>query len=409
MAKATTESVITLSDKLQRRWEREFAGKPRHTRDLKELEHIIEKTAGLAKKAAQLKGEKGAEIQKVVRDRLALYVKERDAIAEAQFERPEIGEIHGLGQTVERSLAVWRRHFAGRDRKSRDLGRLDPAIASLAVALTRLEELKDMPEVKEDQLPNLVGQLELMKGERQEIEKIRLEMTPEERATSMLAEAQSALDRYRVLFAGQPRTTGRLETLDSILGSLMRCREALVAVGEAQATNVTVVDQNLASYRNEHALITEALAKVPVRDRTNHLGQAANQMFQLYQEHFAGKQRTTRDLKLLSDICDRLTEVAIQMADHDARHAETVNRKNLPIVEDRLRRYEAEWIEINKAKAQEAQAQGVQAPSTPPTTGSPLAGRAPLKVGPQLGLPGGIKSQTVDPLDSLIKIAPKKE
>lgn len=423
MAKATIESIRTLSDKLNNRWTREFAGKPRHTRDLKELEHIIEKAAVLAKKAKQLKGEKGAEVEKVVRERLELYVKERDAIAEAQFERPEIGEIHQQGQAVERSLAVWRRHFAGRDRRSRDLGLLDGAIARLGAALARLDELKEMPEVKKDKLGDLFGQLELMKDERSEIEKLRRQMTPADRAVSLLAEAQSALDRYRVSFAGQARTTVRVETLDTIIASLEGCREALVEAGEEQAQNLAVLDQNLGAYRNERKLIVEAHDKVEVRDRTNHLGQAANQMFQLYQQHFAGQQRVTRDLKLLSDICDRLTEIAIQMAEHDATHAETLNRKNLPVVEDRLRRYEAEWVEIMKAKTQAAEqqaargqapekpAQAAAAPSQPAPQG-PLAGRPPVQVGPQIGLTGA-PSQAAkpkgNPLDGLIKVNPKKD
>lgn len=352
MAKPTTQSVMTLSDKLHRRWTREFAGKPRHTRDLKELEHLIEKSAVLAKKAKQLPGEKGDEVERVVRERLTLYVTERDAIAEAQYDRPEVGEIHTLGMRIERCLAVWRRHFAGRDRRTRDLSLLDQTIVRLGPALVRLEELKEMPEVKADQIPGLVGQLEVMKDERNEIDKLRRGMSADDRATSHLAEAQSALDRYRVLFAGQPRTTGRLDILDGILGSLERSRAALVAIAdEKHAQNIAVLAQNLSSYRVERGLIAEAHDKVGMRDRTNHLGAAANQMFQLYQQHFAGQDRVTRDLKLLNDICDRLTDLAEQIASHDQAHVEPINRKNLPIVEDRLRRYESEWLEIAKAKS----------------------------------------------------------
>jgi len=387
MAKPTNLSVMTLSDKLHRRWTREFAGKPRHTRDLKELEHLIEKAAVLAKKAKQLPGEKGDEVEKVVRERLTLYVTERDAIAEAQYDRPEVGEIHTLGMRIERCLAVWRRHFAGRDRRTRDLTLLELTIARLGPALVRLEELKEMPEVKADQIPGLVGQLEVMKDERSEIEKLRRAMSVDDRAISHLAEAQSALDRYRVLFAGQPRTTGRLDNLDVILRSLERSRAGLAEIAdEKHAQNITVLDQNLASYRVERGLIAEAHEKVSVRDKTNHLGAGANQMFQLYQQHFAGQDRVTRDLKLLSDLCDRLTDLAEQISSHDAAHAEPINRKNLPIVEDRLRRYEGEWIEIAKAKAAAAERQGQAAAksaakaATPGPVMGPQITIAPKKV-----------------------------
>lgn len=358
MAKATPQSVMSLSDKLHRRWTREFAGKPRHTRDLKELEHIIDKASVLAKKAKQLPGEKGDEVEKVVRERLALYVTERDAIADAQYTRPEVAEIHALGADIDRALAVWRRHYAGRDRRTRDLALLERTIASLARALQRLDALKDQPEVKADQLPNLFGQLEIMKDERNEIDKLRRQMSADDRAVSLLAEAQSALDRYRVLFAGQARTTGRVEVLDHIIASLERCRAGLAELdAEKHAANLAVIDQNIAGYKAERPQIAEANDKVGPRDKTNHLGVAANQMFGLYQQHFAGQERQSRDLKLLSDICDRLTEVAIQMALHDKASAEAINRKNLPLVEERLRRYEAEWIEIAKVKAAIAEQQ----------------------------------------------------
>lgn len=358
MAKATPQSVMSLSDKLHRRWTREFAGKPRHTRDLKELEHIIDKASVLAKKAKQLPGEKGDEVEKVVRERLALYVTERDAIADAQYTRPEVAEIHALGADIDRALAVWRRHYAGRDRRTRDLALLERTIASLARALQRLDALKEQPEVKADQLPNLFGQLEIMKDERNEIDKLRRQMSADDRAVSLLAEAQSALDRYRVLFAGQARTTGRVEVLDHIIASLERCRAGLAELdAEKHAANLAVIDQNIAGYKAERPQIAEANDKVGPRDKTNHLGVAANQMFGLYQQHFAGQERQSRDLKLLSDVCDRLTEVAIQMALHDKASAEAINRKNLPLVEERLRRYEAEWIEIAKVKAAIAEQQ----------------------------------------------------
>lgn len=364
MAKATLASIRTLSDKLHNRWTREFAGKPRHTRDLAELEKILEKAAVLAKKAKGIPGEKGDALEKVVVERLQLYRAERDAIAEAQFDRPEIAEIHALGLAVDRALSIWRRHYAGRDRRTRDLWRLDAIIGTLAQALPRLEALAEHPEVKKDSLDSLRGQLELLKDERGEIDKLRRTAEPAVKVNALLAEAQSALDQYRVHFAGQPRPTCAPARLRRIIAMLEAITAELATLTPDDDKNLPVLLKSLELWRAEVPELDKAIANVAPRDVSNQLGLVANQLFQVYQREYAGQARVTRNLQRLSEVCDRLAEIAELMARHDAAHAEPVNRRNMPVVDERLRRYEAEWTEIAKAKAQ-AQAQAPQGAGTP--------------------------------------------
>lgn len=374
MAKATLESIRTQSEKLHNRWTREFAGKPRHTRDLAELEKLLEKAAALAKKAKGIPGEKGDALEKVVVERFKLYRTERDAIAEAQYDRPEVAEIHALGQRVERALAIWRRHYAGRDRRTRDLTRLEWVIAELGFAVPRLRALAEHPEVKKDQLEGLEGQLELLKDERSEIDKVRRALEPGQRPMFLLAEAQSALDQYRVHFAGQPRATCSLARLDRMIAMLERVTGELEALGEEQAQNLGLLRQQLANWRAERAEIALAKESTAARELTSQLGAVANQLFQIYQREFAGKPRNTRNLQLLSDVCDRLTEVADLMAEHDRATREPINRKNLPVVDERVRRYEAEWFEIGKAIAEQAQKQAASGAAQAPRPAAALPG-----------------------------------
>lgn len=419
MSKGTLESIRTQSDKLHNRWMREFAGKPRHSRDLVQLDKLVEKAQALARKSKQIPGEKGDALEKVVKERLQLYTTERAAIAEVKYERPEVAEVHALGLAVDRVLAAWRRHFAGRDRRTRDLGLLDALNARLARSVARLGELAptNADLVKPENLDGVRGQLEVMKDERSEIEKARRGLSDSDRVSVSLSDAATAMDRYRIMCAGQPRGSCSLVELDHILAVLRRVKQDVVAAGqaEAQAQNLTVIDQNLAAYEAERPRIAAAREETNPRERGGQLAAVANKLFEIYQKHFAGQARATRDLKLLSDICDRLADIADQMAEIDKAADEPLNRKNIPVVDERLKRYEAEWVEISKAKVQAAQGQaqsqarGAGQAGTITTQGAPGAGpKAPPAV-PSLALKsGGGATKKTAPVEPQIRIEPKK-
>ncbi|MCC6625710.1 MAG: hypothetical protein IT385_31030 [Deltaproteobacteria bacterium] len=393
MAKATLQSIRELSDKLHNRWTREFAGKPRHSRDLAALEKLVDKAATLVRKAKQIPGDKGDELEKVVRERLTLYTTERDAIAEVKYVRTEVAEVHRLGLEIDRALAVWRRHFGGRDRRSRDLALLDQLIARLQRSVARLRELAPAnPDVvKVEALDGVVTQLEVMKDERSEIDKAKRSLAAADRPGVLLAEAAQHIDRFRVHCGGQPRPTCSLAIVDAVVAGLrgivleLRGLELSESHGQpgsagpsgsAHAQALPSLEQQLNAFTLERDSIAKAIAETPVRERGGQLALVANRLFELYQKQFAGQSRATRDLKLLSDINDRLSDVAEQMATIDREHDEPLNRKNVPIVEERARRYEAEWLEIAKAKTQAAQAAAQQA--TKP--GAAAAAKAPVPV-----------------------------
>ncbi len=376
MSKTTLASTKALSDKLHGRWMREFAGRSRHTRDLAALDKLIEKANSLARKSKGLKGEKADEVEKLLIDRLRMYRTERGLIAEAVYDRPEIAEVHGLGLEIDRALACWRRHFAGRDRRTRDLVMLDQmVIAKMGRALGRMRELAGAnPDlVKAEQLESLTGQFEVFKDERSEVDKARRAMAEggeaagPDRAALLVVEAQQALERYRVHFAGQPRVACSLLRMDAIVALLGRVKAELEALPEAaraaQNENLMVLTNELAARREERAAIAEALAATTPRERGGQLGLVANQMFQVYARDFAGQDRLTRNLALLGNVCDRLTDVAEQMAELDRAGDDPVNRKNRPVVEDRERAYEREWMAIAQARAEQA-AKAAAAPTS---------------------------------------------
>ncbi|TNF27487.1 MAG: hypothetical protein EP329_19330 [Deltaproteobacteria bacterium] len=367
MAKPTYDSVTSLSDKLHRQYSAEYAGKPRHTRPLEPIERLIVKARALLAKAAKLKGPRGREIEKTVRDRLGLYTTERDAIASARYEDPSVSEMHSLSQSINRALASWRRHFSGYNRLIVDLALLDRLVADLAAAKPRLEALMEVRRSLEltGALNTVETQLVLIADERSEIVKARKNATPEQLSAALAARANRCFDQVRVHFTGHTRATCEPDRLHAVVAQLRAVVADMRAAPDAEvhAANVQAIEERLPGLTTEADAIAESVAETSPRDRANLLGAAANRIFELYTEHFAGQSRLTRNLVLLSDMCDRLGSIRDQM-ERLLPDDDTLTPNNLHIVETRLASYEQEWVEIAKAKASER----------PADTGDPLGG-----------------------------------
>ena len=71
-------------------------------------------------------------------------------------------------------------------------------------------------------------------------------------------------------------------------------------------------------------------------------------------ERFAGQNRTTRDVELLSALCDRLSEIERQMDKIATVQPLTANERNLEMARDALGMLEDEWAEVSKAQAESA-------------------------------------------------------
>lgn len=222
MSKGSLSSLQETAEKLDARWAREYAGKPRHTRDLDALDKMIEKADSVVRKAKSLTGTGTEELRKSAAERLELFQNERAAIAEAQFDLPKLGEVHRLGRAADAAYANWRRHFAAQDRRTRDAGLLDAMIDAIAASHAGLTAIHaTQPElVKPEGLHDMKTQLELLKDERNEIAKAKKATTGRDKVVCALDEGQQCLDRYRVHYAGQPRVTADADALERIVARL---------------------------------------------------------------------------------------------------------------------------------------------------------------------------------------------
>ena len=357
MAKPTYDSVGRLADKLHRQYQFDYAGKPRHTRTLEPIERLIGKMRGLADKATKLPGPKGRELEKIVKERLDLYLTERDAIASARFDDPSVAETHQLSQRINRALALWRRHFAGRDRLVVDVALLDAIRADLAAAQPRLAALLEQKRSLElsGALNTVETQLMLIADERGEIDKARRGAPPDRQTAALAARANLCLDEVRVHFTGHTRVSCEPARLRAVVRRLEAIAAEMRAPEHAatHAANLALITERVPPLAAEAEAIEAAQAAAAPRDVANVLGAAANRIFELYSEHFAGQSRGTRNLGLLGDLCDRLGSIREQM-ERLLGEEDTVTPNNLHIVESRLAAYEQEWVEISKVKAGEA-------------------------------------------------------
>jgi hypothetical protein len=371
MSRGTLESLKSLGQKLDARWQREFAGQSRHTRELDVLDRMLEKAAGIVRKARPLKGAAAEDLKAGAAARVELYRKERAAIAEARYEKPETGEAFRLGRDVDADYARWRRHFAGKDRRTRDVALLAGMVARLQAAHLRLTAIAGVHAdlVNAEFLRDLGTQVELLRDEHGEILKARKILVGADRVIAAIAIGHGLVLRYRTHFAGQARTSADSALLETLIGTLevtLADADAALAAGgegggpldlathpqgEAIRADLEAIRADLDLWRNERAAIRAAHEEAGPEARAGALATVANALFARYQEHFAGQPRATRDLDLLSMLCDRLTDVDSQMRALFLRTSDPVLRRNQALVEDRLRVWETEWIEIGRAKA----------------------------------------------------------
>jgi hypothetical protein len=362
MSRGTLESLKALGAKLDARWSREFAGMPRHTREIDVLDKMVEKAASIVRKAKPLKGTAADALKASGAERLALFQKERAAIAEARYDKPEIGEVFRIGRDVDADYARWRRHFAGQDRRTRDLALLEGLVARLKAAHARLVAIQaGQPEVVGAEFVRDLGtQVELLRDELSEISKARRALVGADRVIAAVSVAHGAVRRYRTHFAAQSRLAADSLLLESLIAVMEASLAEADAVAEtvwsehAQAADLArdlgTLREELGIWLNERPLIAAAQAAATPEARGAALATVANALFSRYQQDFAGQARATRDLALLTTLCDRLTDVDGQMRALSELTSDPVLRKNQAIVEERLRLWEAEWMEISRAK-----------------------------------------------------------
>ena len=276
-----------------------------------------------------------------------------------------------LSRRVAEAMGLYERHFAGQSRFSRPdtlMVHIQDRLLACRDAMRALEAEDE--QAQQEQLHGVDGHLELIAGERREIERLRSDLEPEQLESLMAEIANGWFRWYQVHFASKTRVSRRGEVLELMIAGLEAIASAFAELAtkrygtETLDDNIRVVDERLALYRAELETIREAVELAHPRDRIGALGADANDVMALYREHFAGQDRKTRDLSLIRELCDRLYFTGLEMEDLEEAFggSHPDNLKNLQIVRKTLTTYHDEYRKIRDVQLPGGSAVGARQP-----------------------------------------------
>ncbi|MBK8691172.1 MAG: hypothetical protein IPN17_02390 [Deltaproteobacteria bacterium] len=362
MANLTLAQIRLQLDQVASEYDARFAGQSRVSRDLNDLNSLVRRTQQLLQDLEKLpKSKDRAEVEQAARDAINLYDAERKEIMKARSLGPGFEEFSTLRGEANFIFSKYHRHFSGKARNTRDLGLLAEMIADLETVGESMNELapelKGQPGVQDD-LTLVADNLKMYRAEQSEIIEARAMGTDDEQASALAEVANGQFNLYEAHFAGKSRATRRPELLQRMIDNLTETLERMKALRtkglrvEYNEKNIEIVEQSLGTYRSELTEIRKARQTTKITDLQGMLGGAANEVFEAYRKAFAGQDRRTRDLDLLTTICDQLGEIGKQMASLGAFEPTDQNSKNLQIVTDQRVLFEREYTMIEEARAQ---------------------------------------------------------
>lgn len=364
MDRQKVEDLQQRVDAVSQRYDARFAGKARATRNVEELDEIISDLRSLVDEGQGLMNGDNTSLRQVLetaQSNIDLYTEERAKIVEIKGQGGEVVEGAMLASWANFVFDEYHRHFAGQNRATRDLGRLDEMIAELEGVREDMKALlsrKELDGTRQD-LQVVESNLKMYQDELDNILSARRAGTRDERISNLATMANEQFRIYRDQFSGKGRTTRRPGLLERVIKNL---RSVLNDMGELNAKgtrnetntkNIGIVKENLKLYEAELAEIKGSRDNTTLEDFAGLLGGAANDVMGAYRQHFAGQNRATRDIKLLSALCDEMYELALQMREvQDAAPDMEMNNRNMQIVLDNLIMYQTEYRRIQEAKGQ---------------------------------------------------------
>lgn len=349
---------------LDREYADAFAGQSRLTRDLALLDKIIERGKSILQRidlipsAAQ--GPELVRLRESAAQNLNLYAAERTAIARAQEVGPAFEAFSLEATNANLTFARYARHFAGKDRTTRDLALLGELIEDLKQIEKRMTALLEETNVADFERDRKVVQENLTQYQKEVdlIDRAQKSGSPEERAGILanLANGQFAL--YQAHFAGEPRVSRRPMLLMRIVTSLKKIHERMTAFRDQgvdidfNVRNIGIVEDRLKVYEAELAEVRKVRQATTMSEIMGELGGAANKLFDDYRNSFADKARTQVDIDHLGLICDKLGEIRRQMLEMSMAEENEMNTKNLDIVNEQIVMFEGEYEAVLRARAQ---------------------------------------------------------
>ncbi|GAC1562695.1 MAG: hypothetical protein NVS3B10_19940 [Polyangiales bacterium] len=363
MANNLVENLGKELEQIDREYTTDFAGHSRLTRDVAQMDRMIKRTASIVEQVDRIpSAAQGADLGRVrdaAVESLRLYQTEREAIVKAQAVGPTFEQFSTEATSANFVFARYLRHFAGKDRSSRDVALLGEMVEDLRQIEKRmtavLEESKKPGEFERDRQV-VRDSLAQYQKEIDLIEEAQKSGTPEDQASVLATLANSQFAVYQGHFAGEARVSRRPALLMRVIGTLKKVRDRMVALRtgglqiEFNDKNIGIVEDRLKTYENELAEIRKVRQATPMTEIMGELGTAANKLFDEYRGNFADKPRNLADAARLANICDKLGEVRRQMVDMSFAEDSEMNHKNLDIVTEQLVMFEGEYEAVSRSQ-----------------------------------------------------------
>ena len=365
MANNLVENLGKELEQIDREYASEFAGHSRLTRDIGQMERMIKRCAAVLEQVDKIpsaaQGPDLARVRDAASQSLQLYKTEREAIVRAQAVGPSFEHFSVEATSANFVFARYMRHFAGKDRGSRDVALLGEMVEDLRQIEKRMSQLltetkgsadfeKDRSVVREN-LAQYQKEIELVEG-------AQSSGTPDDQASVLASLANNQFAVYQTHFAGEPRVSRRPALLRRVVATLKKAKERMTALRdgglkiEFNDKNIAIVTDRLSTYETELAEVRKIRQATPMTDIMGELGGAANKLFDEYRANFADKPRPQADLQRLANICDKLGEIRRQMVDMSLAEDSEMNHKNLDVVTEQLVMFEGEFEAV--ARAQQA-------------------------------------------------------
>lgn len=351
-------------EQIDREYAAEFSGQSRATRDVALMDRLIQRAQSVLQRVDQIpvaaQGPDLTRLREAATQSLSLYQAERGAIARAQEAGPIFEHFAVEAATANFTFARYGRHFAGRDRSTRDLALLGELVEDLKQVEKRMSQLIEERRVADFERDREVVRQNL-KQYQKEIELIGQAQTtgkPEDQASILASLANEQFGAYQTHFAGEPRISRRPALLTRIVSTLKKIRERMIALKEGglsvefNTNNIAIVEERLGVFENELAEIRKARQATPMTDIMGELGGAANKLFDEYRANFADKPRAAADAGRLAGICDKLGELRRQMLELSWAEDNDMNARNLNIVTEQLAMFENEFEAVMRAQGQ---------------------------------------------------------
>jgi hypothetical protein len=168
--------------------------------------------------------------------------------------------------------------------------------------------------------------------------------------------AEAIFDEYDAKFAGKPRASRELEVLDELIEQLERVlAEARSQLNggrnEAMMGLIERASENLEIYQEEREAIREVKQGGDAPVEASELATWANIEFHRYRRYFAGENRATRDVELLSEMITRLKSIREEMAELADEQEVPGLEQDIETVETNLEQYRSERERIVTARA----------------------------------------------------------